>query len=221
VSTPDRWRLVLVRHGETEWNAIGRWQGHGGRGLSGLGRSQAEITADWVAKAFDPVAFVARSDLERVAETSAPIEERLGVPVRVDARLRELDCGTWSGKTHDEVAAADPEGYAMWQRGEDVAPGGGERVSELQARVTAALRAYAEELQSGETAVVVTHGGPIRVGVAGLLGESVNRLDRTRGPVPNCSITVLAGGAAHVAIERYADASHLDGAIGEAPEGPL
>jgi glucosyl-3-phosphoglycerate phosphatase len=221
VTAPAQWRLVLVRHGETEWNAIGRWQGHGGRGLSSLGRVQAELTADWVAKAFDPIAFIVRSDLERVVETSAPIEERLGVPVRVDERLRELDCGSWSGMTHDEVTAADPERYAAWQRGEDVAPGGGERVADLQARVTRALRACIDELETGGTAVVVTHGGPIRVGVAGLLGEAVTRLDRTRGPAPNCSITVVAGNGAEVDVERFGDVSHLDGAPADAPEGPL
>jgi glucosyl-3-phosphoglycerate phosphatase len=222
VSEPAPCRLVLVRHGETDWNATGRWQGHGGAGLSGLGAEQARRTAPWLASAFAPVAFVARSDLQRVAETAAPIEAQLGVGVRVDPRLRELDCGSWTGHTHEEIAAADPDAYDAWQRGDDIAPGGGERVAAMQARVTEALREYLAALAAGETVVVVTHGGPIRVGVAGLAGRGVTRLDDACDPVANCAVTVVAASGGRVAVERYGDATHLDG-LGSAPPagGPL
>lgn len=219
---PAPCRLVLVRHGETDWNATGRWQGHGGAGLNRLGGEQAAATAGFLASTREGVAFLARSDLQRVAETAAPIEARLAVGVRVDPRLRELDCGSWTGHTHAEIADTEPDAYEAWQRGEDVAPGGGERVADMQTRVTAALREYLDALAGGETAVVVTHGGPIRVGVAGLLGRRVTRLHDACDPVANCAITVVAAAGGGVEVERYGDLDHLDGLTSvPAAGGPL
>jgi glucosyl-3-phosphoglycerate phosphatase len=219
VNAAGQCRLVLVRHGETDWNATGRWQGHSGAGLSRRGAEQAEVTASWLHSTFDRVVLVARSDLQRVVETAEPIEQRLDAAVQVDVRLRELDCGSWAGMTHDEIARADPERYAAWQRGEDVAPGGGERVAEMQVRVTEALRSSFGALDDGETAVVVTHGGPIRVGVAGVLGRQVTRLDDACEPVGNCSATVLTRTDAGMRVERYGDCAHLDGLASDVPAG--
>jgi glucosyl-3-phosphoglycerate phosphatase len=216
VSGAGRARLVLVRHGETEWNADGRWQGHGGGGLSVRGREQARRTAESLMREIGDIALIARSDLRRVAETAEPLEAD-GAPVRVDPRLRELDCGSWAGLTHAEIAEADPERYAAWQAGADVAPGGGERVADMQARVTAALTEHLDELGDGGTAVVVTHGGPIRVGVAGLRGRSVTALDEACAPVANCSITELVSAGGAVDVVRYGDGRHLGPLASGAP----
>ena len=97
--------------------------------------------------------------------------------------------------------------------------GGGERVADMQARVTEALHSCFEELGSGETAVVVTHGGPIRVGVAAVLGRWVTRLDDGCEPVGNCSVTVLTRSDDGVGVERYGDGAHLDGLATDAPTG--
>jgi glucosyl-3-phosphoglycerate phosphatase len=218
VSAAGRSRLVLVRHGETDWNATGRWQGHGGGGLSARGQEQARVTAEWLAATQGPITRIARSDLRRVAETSAPLERRLDVPVRVDQRLRELDCGSWSGLTAAEIRVHDPGRFAAWQAGADLAPGGGERVAEMQERATAALAECLAE-PGAVTTVVVTHGGPIRVGVAGLLGRTVTRLDEAWPPVPNCSVTVLVDGDGSPSVERYGDVAHLDALANEPPAG--
>ncbi len=219
MTTPAPCRLVLVRHGESEWNASGRWQGHGGSGLSARGREEAAATAERLASEFADAAVLVRSDLERVAQTAAPIAATLGLPAAVDPRLRELDCGAWTGLTHGQIARSDPERYAAWARGADVAAGGGERVADLQARVVAALHQLLET-QAGTTVVVVTHGGPIRVGVAGLLGRQIVHLGAACAPVGNCSLTVLAADG-QVRVERYGDRSHLKDDTPPAGQGPL
>jgi glucosyl-3-phosphoglycerate phosphatase len=204
-------RLVLVRHGESLWNAAGMFQGHGGVGVSDRGRRQAAVTAGVLAGRFDDVALVARSDLPRVVETAAPAEPRLGARVVVDARLREVDVGRWTGMTYQEVAREDPDAMRAWLRGDDVPRGGGETFADLRKRVWAAVEDLLAAVAAREpaTVVVFTHGGPIRVAVAEALGLPTGG-ERSLGAVANCSLTVLrldrAGTGQLVA---YNQAEHL------------
>lgn len=188
-------RLVLVRHGESEWNAAGILQGHHGPGLTAHGRWQAGAVARMLARDHADAAGIARSDLVRVAETAAPTEQLLDVPLRVDERLRELDVGAWTGKTRDEVAELDPDLLAAWARGENVAPRGGETFAALRARVTSGLSdlvAWAGREAGGRvpTVLVFTHGGPIRVAVAAGLGLPPGGHRRLES-VGNAALTVL------------------------------
>jgi glucosyl-3-phosphoglycerate phosphatase len=213
-------RLLLVRHGETDWNAEGRWQGQGGVGLNALGARQAAATAAHLAAVADDVALLARSDSQRVEESAAPIAARLGVPVVVDPRLREVDVGRWSGRTRPEVEAAEPEAFAAYRRGErDVRVGGGETIAEVEARMVAALRDVAAAAR-GRTAVVVTHGWALRLAVAGLLGAD-RAAAEAMARAGNCSITELLveGGAAELV--GYAAAAHLEATPLAAPAGRL
>jgi broad specificity phosphatase PhoE len=187
-------RIILVRHGETDWNAAGMFQGHGGKGLSQRGRAQARATATLLARDHADAALIARSDLQRVAETSAPAEAVLAASVLVEERLREIDVGLWTGKTRQEIAAADPDGWAAWQRGEDLARGGGETFAQLRERVWLVLGELAEKAGHA-TALVFTHGGPIRVAVAAALDLPLGG-ERRLAPVANCSLTELARTAA-------------------------
>lgn len=213
-------RLVLVRHGESEWNAAGILQGHGGPGLTARGRVQAAATARLLARDHPGVGAIVRSDLPRVVETAAPAEELGDVPVDVDARLREIDVGSWSGLTRAQAAAADPETYAAWTRGVDVAPGGGETFAALRQRVVEALtdavdRAAAtigrDELT---TLLVFTHGGPIRVAMAAGLGLPPGG-HRALNPVGNCAVSVLelptprALAAGRALLAAYNQVGHL------------
>lgn len=203
-------RFVLVRHGESEWNLAGRWQGHGGSGLTPLGRRQAEAAAAEVAGRYPEAAVVARSDLQRVVETAAPLEARLGAPVVVDRRLRELDVGSWSGRTHEEIMAADPEGFAAWRRGEDVRFGGGERQRDLVRRVASALGDLRRRLSAGGgTAVVVAHGGTIRAAAAALLGVEDGNWQHLGG-VGNGSVTEFVVDGADGARARLVAWAHVD-----------
>ena len=178
--------MVLVRHGESRWNAEGRLQGQGGTSLSQRGERQAKVTADHLVQRY-PATHAVRSDLERVAQTAAPWEAQVAAEVTVDVRWREIDVGTWSGLTWAEVEEQDPTTLAAWRAGNDVRRGGGETFAELRARTQQALRELAG---IAETVIVFTHGGCIRLGVAAVLGlPPMGEL--TLGPAANCSITEL------------------------------
>jgi len=200
-------RLVLIRHGESIWNAEGRFQGHGGTGLTERGRAQAKITAKFLAREFPDAVLLVRSDLQRVAETAAPAEVELDIEVRVDERLREIDIGTWSGLTHDEIAARDPEGYGTWLRREDVdiQRGGAETYAELRDRVWPAL---CEALEPRGVVLVFTHGGPIRVAAAAALGLPMNAAFRLAG-VGHCSLTLLEWRDGRPRLIAYNRVDHL------------
>jgi len=145
--------LLVVRHGQSEWNAVGRWQGHADPSLSELGRRQAFVATISIGA----VDGIVSSDLLRAAETAAIIAEQLGVgPVVVDERLRERNVGQWTGLTRAEI----DKGWPGWL---DAArrPEGFEDLDEVLARVVDALQAI-HEANPGGTVLVVTHGGAIR-----------------------------------------------------------
>jgi probable phosphoglycerate mutase len=168
-------RIVLVRHGQSTWNAEGRLQGQADPPLSKLGRSEA--LALHGALAGFPADRVVSSDLRRARETAAA----LGHPeARPDPVWREIDVGEWAGRLLADLPAG-PE--PAW-RGGDLLPPGGERWDELEARVADALDGLAA--QGGEW-LVVTHGGVIRAAVAYATGADARRI---AGP-GNASVTVV------------------------------
>ena len=136
--------LILVRHGETDWNAAGRLQGHTDRPLNDYGRTQAKRLADQLAG--DGIAAIYASDLSRARETAEILGERLGLPVVVDPDLREKNWGTWEGLTSDERLQVEFEG---------------ETTEEHRERVLRSVRRIAER-HPGQRIVVVTHGGSLR-----------------------------------------------------------
>jgi broad specificity phosphatase PhoE len=107
--------LFLIRHGETDWNHEGRWQGHEDRGLTERGAEQARAAA----QALHGVTFAAiyASDLRRATESARPLADAVGLLVEEQPELREIDTGSWTGLTRDEVAAADPQGAARHASG--------------------------------------------------------------------------------------------------------
>lgn len=188
--------VVLVRHAQSRWNAAGLLQGQHGPGLSARGRAQAAATAAALAHRHPAVSAIVRSDLPRVAETAAPTERALGLMATPDPRLRELDLGSWTGLRHDDVRAVQAEDFARWLGGADVDSHGGETFSDLQARMTAVLDDLAAA-HTGDSVLVFSHGGPIRIAAATALGLPAGGIDRLEPP-GNCSLTVLTwhpGGA--------------------------
>jgi probable phosphoglycerate mutase len=178
---------VIWRHGRTEWNATGRFQGHLDPPLDDDGREQVTRVAALLAAGLPEHTVVVSSDLSRAAETAAPLTELLGVPLLLDARLREHGLGCWEGLTRDEVAERFPDQYADWIAGRPVRGRGGEEPSAVGERALAALA----ELPPAEVAVVVTHGG-----TAGRLVEQLLRLGpehrRVFGALANCAWSELA-----------------------------
>ena len=150
-------RILLARHGETDWNRVGRWQGHADQPLNDAGRSQAAELAERLAG--DGIAAVYTSDLVRASQTASIVADRLGLTVVEDAGLREIDVGSWSGLTRAEVEQRFPQGYARWLGGE--IGHDGETREELTERVVGAVERIAAEHPEG-TILVVTHGGAIR-----------------------------------------------------------
>jgi len=150
-------RILLARHGETDWNRVGRWQGHADPPLNDAGRGQAAELAERLAG--DGIAAIYSSDLMRASQTARVVADRLRLAVVEDVGLREIDVGSWSGLTRAEVEQRFPEGYARWLRG-DIGHDGETR-EELSERVVGAVERIAAA-HPGDTILAVTHGGAIR-----------------------------------------------------------
>ena len=176
-------RLIVWRHGNTDWNAGGRVQGQTDVPLNDLGRRQAVDAAELLVR-LRPSAIVA-SDLRRAADTASALAALTGLPVRHDERLRERFFGAWEGQTMAEVRVTRPAEHARWQAGDDIVGGGVETLSDLGKRVAEALLAAAESAPAGETVVVATHGAAARQGIGHLVGWPSEQL-RTLRALQNC-----------------------------------
>lgn len=154
-------RLLLLRHGQSTWNADGRWQGWADPPLSPLGEAQARAAAERLADA--GLAAVVSSDLQRARRTAELIAEHLGLEVlAVEPDLRERNIGDWSGLTTTEIEQGWPGWLAGWRAGDLDRPPNGESREEIAARVLAVLERLAHE-GGGRTVLVVTHGGVIHL----------------------------------------------------------
>ena len=182
-------RLVLWRHGRTEWNATGRFQGQLDPPLDEVGRNEAVLAAPHLVAAGLPPeeTVVVSSDLSRAAETAATLTALLGVPLRLDARLREHGMGCWEGLTRSEVAERYPEQFADWTAGRPVRGRGGEDPADVAERAVAALA----DLPPARVAVVVTHGGTAGRLVERLLGIGPDHR-RVLGALGNCAWSELS-----------------------------
>lgn len=175
-------RLIIWRHGNTDWNAEHRVQGQTDVPLNDLGRRQAAEAAELLA-ARGPVAIVA-SDLRRAADTAAALASRTGLTVTYDERLRERHFGSWQGLTTAEVAARRPIEFARWKAGADVVGGEVETLDDLGKRVSDGFL-DASALAPGGVVVVATHGAAARQGLGQLLGWPREQV-RTLRALQNC-----------------------------------
>ncbi len=171
-------RLLLLRHGQSTWNADGRWQGHADAPLSVLGEEQACEAAAQLA----PGDFcrVLASDLQRARRTAEILAGALGLAVEVDPELREIDVGDWQGLTRAEIDAQAPGALADWSEGRSESTPGGETRAHLTDRARATLVRVAASAAPGDRILLVSHGALIR------------NLDRAQGLQPH-GIDNLAG----------------------------
>lgn len=189
-------RLVMLRHGQTEYNAGSRMQGQLDTDLSDLGRNQAVAAAEVLAKR-QPLVIVS-SDLRRALDTAVTLGEQAGMPVLVDTRLRETHLGDWQGLTHIEVDATAPGARLAWRDDARWAPHGGESRVDVAARSVPLV----SELIAGQTewgrdepdrpVVLVAHGGLIAALTGALLGLPVDNWP-VLGGMGNCSWVQLSG----------------------------
>ena len=174
--------LVLVRHGETDWNRERRFQGHADMPLNDTGRRQARELAD--ALRYEGLTVVYTSPLRRASETAGIVAHRLGLEAEELEALREIDVGDWQGLTVDEVKARFPElADVAWRSGWP----NGETHEQLGARVLPALLDLPGRHPDARV-LGVTHAGPIRVALAAAAGLSHEESRSRIGPLENCAI---------------------------------
>ena len=197
-----------MRHGETEWNRVGRAQGQSDPPLNQAGREQAEAVAVRLA----PVAFEAAysSDLRRAAETAAPVMRGRDMPIVYRRDLREKSFGEWEGMTYEELRLRYPAMLEeLFDERPAFAPPGGESDLELFARASAAVaRIAARHAGTDGNILVVSHGGTLRAMIVSMLGLPVESMWRLRLSNAGLSaVTVFDEGGA--TIDLLNDTSHL------------
>jgi len=202
--------IYLIRHGESIWNAQGRVQGWSDPRLSRAGLAQGEAVARRLAAL--PLARLYTSPLRRAAQTARVIAEASETSARPVAEFREIGLGVWEGMPVWSLRRRYPTLYETWLRTPSKAQiPQGEGIARFRRRVAAAFRMVLEETPAGATAVIVTHGGVIRVIVAAVLGIPFDLL--TRGiSLGNASVTRLTRTRGRLAVAVLNDTSHLHGA---------
>jgi broad specificity phosphatase PhoE len=201
-SAPARRRLVLVRHGQTAWNAAGRAQGHTDISLDDTGRRQSEEMATVVADLHP--ALLVSSDLARARETAAFLEKATGLTAEEDPRLREYDVGIRAGLTHEEFVERLGEDAALARDTHShVEAPGAETMAQVAERIVPATQEALERLAPGETGVLVMHGAALRIALAGVLGWPLESAD-TLEAMANCGWAVVAEhGPGRVRLSSY------------------
>ncbi|MFS2242458.1 histidine phosphatase family protein [Microbacterium sp. OR16] len=197
-------RVHLVRHGEAVFNVEHKYQGQADSGLTERGRGQAAAVGAALAELIPAPAAVITSDLPRTVATSEPYTGIIGMPAEPEEDWREIDVGTWAGRTFEEMSVAEPDVFQALARGEDVARGGGETFSAARVRIERALARIERRLAGaaeGADVVVFSHGGPIRLAAAIVAGLPSPGHSGIVSPA-NCSVTTLHLGSAR-GMHRY------------------
>jgi glucosyl-3-phosphoglycerate phosphatase len=194
-------QVILLRHGVTDWNATGRFQGHADVPLNQNGLAQAAAAAE--ALAGQRIGRVVASDLSRARVTAEIVAARLEVDVTLDDKLREINVGSWAGRTMSEVEQSHPDFRADIEAGRDFRrSAGGETGAEAGDRVVAAIRRQAEASPDDEVLLVVGHGLTSRLAAATLLGLTYADFRLFVG-LGNCHWLVLQPGDRHWRLIAY------------------
>jgi probable phosphoglycerate mutase len=184
----DNRRIILWRHGRTEWNAARRFQGQTDIPLDSVGIQQARDAAESLAT-LNPSRIIS-SDLQRAAVTAQTLADKCNLEVVTDAGLRETFAGEWEGQTREFLIENFGDQLAAWAAGSNLRPGGGETRTEVAARMFSVINRELELVSSGETLVVVTHGGSARAVIAQLMDLPPEHW-AVLGVLTNCAWSVL------------------------------
>jgi probable phosphoglycerate mutase len=207
-------RLYVARHGETDWNRDGRYQGRRESSLTERGALQAGALAE--ALAGSGASRVVSSPLRRCIETAAPLARRLDFPVAPNALLVEIAHGTWEGRLRDEIALNDPHTYDAWRRApETVTFEGGESLADAAAR----WARFAAVLDGEHTVVVVTHDVLVRLAILAASERPLS--DFWKPHVENGGYAVLEGVAGKWRLIAECRNDHLHGIAADASRQAL
>ncbi|GAA1473130.1 histidine phosphatase family protein [Corynebacterium felinum] len=168
-------RLILLRHGQTEYNATRRMQGHLNTELSEVGYAQAQQAADFLATL--NITRIISSDLNRAYDTACAVGDRLGVEVTKDERLRETHLGVWQARLREEVDSEFPGMRAYWRHDPTWAPPGGESRIDVARRARPVVDELMREMDTWDdgTVLMVAHGGTISALTSSLLELDISQ----------------------------------------------
>jgi probable phosphoglycerate mutase len=200
--------FYLIRHGETDWNLNGIWQGHADVPLNEVGCAQARRLAERLSAQGPRFDAIYSSDLERAWETARTLGAAIGVDPLPVSELREIDIGSWSGRTNAQIRTEDGDVYERIRSGEDLPRGGGERFLDLYTRVVDAAERLAGQ-HPGATIALVTHGGAVRALLLHAARDKVG-VDAHRIHIGNTSVTIVRCDRAGWEIDRINDMTHLE-----------
>ena len=168
--------IYIVRHGKTEWNLLGKTQGHGNSDLTPKGIEQAELLADSMTKY--PIDYIYSSDLGRAYQTAEIIGNKLNIEVEKTEALREMNFGTWEGRIIKDIIEEDPELYKMWRNEPHLAKiPQGETLSQIKERTDAFIKEINEKYD-GKHIVLVTHSLCARIMLLSFLDSDVKNIYR-------------------------------------------
>lgn len=198
--------MLLVRHGETDWNRAGRIQGHTDVCLNELGHRQARALA--TALEDEVLDAIVSSDLQRAIQTAGPLARARELAIELDAGLRERCFGAYEGMDWTAIERQSASDAQRWrQREPDFAPGGGESLRQFSARVLGAVQRFCSD-HAGQSVAVITHGG-----VLDCLFRAASRLDLQQGRtwvLGNASINRLLWTPEGFTLVGWGDVRHLE-----------
>jgi broad specificity phosphatase PhoE len=199
-------RVILVRHGQTEWNRVERFRGRADVPLNAAGLAQAEATGRRLAAGVPPAA-VYSSPLARAVKTAEAIAGHFALAVQIHAGLADIDYGQWQGLTPDEARARWPEIINAWYDAPHTARiPGGETLDGLRARAMAAVNELAAR-HAGQSIVLVGHTVVNRVILLGVLGLGNDRFWRLRQDT--CAVNVFEAEDGEFTLVSLNDTCHL------------
>jgi len=167
--------IYIARHGETTWNAVGRYQGRLETPLSPLGQAQGQALAG--ALAGKGIKRIISSPLSRCVQSVVPLSIATGVPIETDPLLLEIAHGTWEGRYRDEIARTEPQLYREWrEHPERVRFDGGESLHDVFER----WKQFVAGFDASVTTVLMTHDVVVRLAVLERTGRGIDELRRVR-----------------------------------------
>lgn len=163
--------IYIARHGETTWNAVGRYQGRLETPLSPLGQAQAQALA--AALQDKNIERIVSSPLSRCTQTAVPLSVKIGVPIEEDPLLLEIAHGAWEGRYRDEIAATEPELYRTWkEHPEDVRFTGGESLNDVRER----WQQFVEHFRPHKDTLLLTHDIVVRMALIERAGRPIEEI---------------------------------------------